>query len=92
MRAALAVGTISKAIMIIVDAVVASLLHRNAAVRSVPATVASALPITVGHDAVPVAATAACTSLQGAVPAIPALNAEAGAVLALPVFHTADVT
>lgn len=90
-RAALAVGTISKAIMVIVDAVVASLLHRYAAVRTIPAIVASALPVSVRHDAVPVAATAMCTALEGAMTSIPALNAEAGPILALPMFYAADV-
>jgi len=78
--------------LVVVLTVAAVELQSDAAVRSVPALVAAALPLALAADAaLAVSGAAVGTALDGAVLPVPAGDAQTGAVLALAVLVAAGV-
>ena len=67
---------------VIINLVIAALLQPDVTPRPIPSALTETLPalLVVWHGAGPMAIAVAGTSLQGAVPTIPSISAQAGAV------------
>ena len=83
---------IQQAVLVVVFAVVAFQFQWDAAIRSFPSFVAAAAPSSIGRLALASFRAIARTSLEGAVFAVPAGDAETSAVLALSVLVAPGVT